>query len=202
MTLRQTILLVIGLTLLAAALLALGPHGPVGQAISPNPRSAAFNASLLAEVRLFTGSFGDWGGRASTSVSSRSGSRRALWLVHGRRADNDYAYLDHNQTFQTSVDDTMRRRANAQCAEYGWYGLGELDGGLATVRLSGGFYRQDGGRPGPLGFPSPHAAIRRERWDLRLGAADPQRRATLDVAVSRRRDWLHDDDAEGRIAPT
>jgi uncharacterized membrane protein len=52
-SLRRTTLAVAGLILLAAALVALGPQGTVGRAIAPNPRSAAFNASLLTEVRIF-----------------------------------------------------------------------------------------------------------------------------------------------------
>lgn len=53
MTLRRTIVLVVGLVLVAAALFALGPNGPAAQAIPPNPRNALFNAGLLAEVRTF-----------------------------------------------------------------------------------------------------------------------------------------------------
>ena len=52
MSLRRAMLAAGGLMLLAAALFVMGPQGPVGQAIAPNPRSAAFNAGLLAEVRI------------------------------------------------------------------------------------------------------------------------------------------------------
>ncbi len=53
MSLRRTIPAVVGLMLLAASVFMLGPQGPMGQAIAANPRSTAFNASILAEVRTF-----------------------------------------------------------------------------------------------------------------------------------------------------
>ncbi len=53
MSLRRTIPAVVGLMLLAASVFMLGPQGSMGQAIATNPRSIAFNASLLAEVRTF-----------------------------------------------------------------------------------------------------------------------------------------------------
>lgn len=149
-----------------------------------------------SDLRLYGGGYGELGARASLADATTDGGRRGLFLLHGRRADNRYAYLDHNQTFATSGDDTVRTRANAPLAEFGAYGLGELNGGAGTLRVSGGFYRQDAGRPGPLGFPSPHAAMRRDRWDGRLTVADPRRLVTLDAAVNRRHEWLYDADAE------
>jgi outer membrane cobalamin receptor len=154
-----------------------------------------------SEVRLFGGSFGDAGARATTSVVSADGSRRGMLLVHGRRVDNRFAYLDHNQTFVTTGDDTLRHRVNAQVADVGFYTLGELNGAGGTLRTSGGFFRQDAGQPGPLGYPSPHATVRRDRWDARLTAADPRRVLDADLAVSRRREWLYDDDAEVGFDP-
>lgn len=53
MTHARTILLsAVGLVLLGVAAVALGPAGPIGRAIAPESPAAAFNASLLAEVRV------------------------------------------------------------------------------------------------------------------------------------------------------
>lgn len=174
--------------------------GGVGAAGAINLLSRDLPASG-SEVRLFGGSFGDLGARATTSGATVNGSRRGLLMVHGRRADNRYAFLDHNQTFVTTTDDTVRQRANAQFAEFGVYGLGELNGEPGTLRASGGVFRQDAGRPGPLGFPSPHAAVRRDRWDGRLTAADPRRIFSVDLAASHHRDYLYDADAEVGFDP-
>ncbi len=154
-----------------------------------------------AEVRLFAGSHGDVGGRATLSGTTDDGGRRGLLLVHGRRADNRFSYLDHNQTFVTTTDDTTRQRTNAQIAECGLYGLGEWNGHVGTLRASGGVFRQDAGRPGPLGYPSPHAAVRRDRWDARITAADPRRVFTIDGTAGQRHEWLYDDDAEVGFDP-
>jgi|GEM_PF-1871399 len=50
-TWRRIMMAAVGLGLLAAAVLLLGPQGPVGRALAPNTPATSFNASLLAEVR-------------------------------------------------------------------------------------------------------------------------------------------------------
>ena len=45
-------------------------------------------------------------------------------MVHGLRADNDFDYLDHNQTFYNTDDDTVRTRENAWIEQWGVWGGG------------------------------------------------------------------------------
>jgi iron complex outermembrane receptor protein len=144
------------------------------------------------EARLFAGSFGDAGGRLAWGVGDRSDSRRALLLIHGRRIDNDYEYLDHNQTFHNTADDTVRVRRNADFAEWGVSAHGDLEGDAGRVRAAAGWFRRDGGRPGPLGFPSPDARIRHERADARLGVTSTDDVLGVDLALLRREDHLLD----------
>ncbi len=169
--------------------------GGVGAAGAIDLRTRDIPGGRL-DVRLFGGSFGDRGARATVAGATSGGGLRGMLLLHGRATDNRFRYLDHHQTFLTTADDTIRDRVNAERQEAGFYGLGELDGGTGTLRASAGFFRQDAGRPGPLGFPSPHAGLRRDRWDGRLTAATPRRDVTLDLAASRRRETLADGDGE------
>lgn len=146
-----------------------------------------------ASARLFTGSFGDRGGRGSAGWRSRDGSRAALALVHARGYDNRYRYLDHNQTFANAADDTERVRRNADAREWGGYLAGRWHGERWRAAASFGVFRRDAGRPGPLGHPSPDAGLRQERRDARLtlaGGADGSSR--LDLAASRAVERLYD----------
>jgi iron complex outermembrane receptor protein len=181
--------------------------GGIGAAGAVNLQSRERTSGF--ETRLFAGSFGDRGGRvslggasggggasmgdASRGGPSASSGRRGLLLIHGRRIDNDFTYRDHNQTFQTTTDDTVRRRANADFEEWGVYGLGELAGGAGRVRTALGWFRRLGGRPGPLGFPSPDARIRLDRLDGRITLANAGGTLVADAAASRREEWLFDE---------
>jgi iron complex outermembrane receptor protein len=149
-----------------------------------------------AEARVFTGSFGDLGGRVSQAFRGDEGARRGLLLVHGRRIDNRYEYLDHHQTLHDTGDDVLRTRENADFAQWGVLGQGELRGDLGLARASAGYFRRDGGRPGPLGFPSPHARIRHERADARAGLLTLGQALAVDLAAVRREDWLFDPERE------
>jgi iron complex outermembrane recepter protein len=115
------------------------------------------------DVRLFAGSFGDRGGRITWGADSHDGSQSLLLMAHGRKADNDYAFTDHQQTFHDSSDDTTSIRANSGFEEFGFWGTGRLQSGKWDMRLSGGHFRKDGGRPGALNYPSPHASVRHGR---------------------------------------
>ena len=154
-----------------------------------------------AEARLFAGSFGDLGGRASVGLEGGDGARQGLLLVHGRRIDNDYEYLDHNQTFHNPDDDVVRTRVNADLEEWGVFGQGDLRGGPGQGRASLGYVRRDGGRPGPLGFPSPDARVRHERVDGRIGLASPGGQLAVDAVASRREDWLFDPERQVGVDP-
>ncbi len=147
-------------------------------------------------ARLFAGSFGDRGGRLSAGWRSRDGARTALALVHGRRAAGDFRFLDHNQTFSTTADDTARRRLNADAAEWGaWLGT-RWDAGPGRATASAGFFRRDAGRPGPLGYLSPRARLRQERADAHLSLESRSGLARLDLAGARSLELLHDDAGE------
>ena len=149
-----------------------------------------------AGARLFAGSFGDRGGRATTGWRSADGRRAALLLVHGRTVRNDYLFRDHNQTFANPDDDRERTRVNADFAEWGGALSGRWDGGRLRGDGSVGLFRRDGGRPGPLGYESPRARVRRERRDLRLSLEDTRSGLRFDAAGARSLELLHDDAAE------
>ncbi|HOX25557.1 MAG TPA: TonB-dependent receptor [Candidatus Krumholzibacteria bacterium] len=155
-----------------------------------------------AEVRLFTGSFGDVGGRVGQTLSSRDGGRRAQVLVHGRRLDNRYEYTPWIPAWAGDpVELSPRTRANADLEEWGWFGLGEVSGRNGRARVSLGGFRRDGGRPGPQNDLSPTARVRYEGWDGRLGAITAGEALTADLAVNRRVDWLYDPHREVGLDP-
>lgn len=147
-------------------------------------------------ARLFAGAWGDRGGRLTGGWRSRDGKRAGLLLIHGRRADHDFVFLDHNQTFANAADDSERARVNAGFAEWGGWLSGRWDGGGLLARAAAGAFRRDAGRPGPLGFASPHAKARQERQDARLGLERPGGAWRLDLSGSRSRELLHDDAGE------
>jgi len=143
------------------------------------------------ELRLFGGSWSDAGGRLTWGASGDDGRRSVLLMLHGRRADNDYRYLDHNQTFHETGDDTSRIRENAWYEEWGLWGTARQETDELRVRLAGGFFRQDGGRPGPLNYPSPHAAVRAGRGSGQLHL-DWRRNLSLDFAGAVQDQYLYD----------
>ena len=147
------------------------------------------------DLRLFGGSWGDAGGRLTWGTSGDDDRRSVLLMLHGRRAHNDYRYRDHNQTFHETGDDTSRTRQNAWYEEWGLWGTARQEAGELQVRLTGGFFRQDGGRPGPLNYPSPHAAVRSSRGngELRL---DWRKNLALEVAGSAEEQFLYDPEGE------
>ncbi len=173
--------------------------GGIGAAGAINLRTREQSAG--SEARLFAGSFGDVGGRLSHGFSGGEGARRGLVLVHGRRIDNQYEYLDHNQTLHDPSDDTVRTRENADFAQWGALGQGELRGRAGLARATAGYVRRDGGRPGPISFPSPNARVRQERADGRFGLSTLDDAVTVDVVAARNENWLFDPEREVGLDP-
>lgn len=172
---------------------ALGGAGGIG-AINLLTSGAPGHPFLAAGL----GSFG------ARSLRAGAGWRRPdglAWIdaaVYARRADNDFTYLDHRQTFHNVEDDTLAVRANAWVREHGgWLAATRLSGRL-TLRAGAGWLRRDGGRPGPLGYASPHASVRHERADVRLRADLDNGRLVADLAGGRGVDRL--DDQLGEVA--
>lgn len=165
--------------------------GGVGAAGAVNLRSRVPAAG--SEVRVFTGSHGDLGGRLSHALVSADGTRRGFVLSHGRRLDNRYTYTPWIPTWSGEpLDLPTAQRRNADLAEGGLYGLGEWRGAAGQARVSAGWFRRDGGRPGPQNAPSPDARAGHERLDGRLTLATPARTLVVDLVVSRQRDRLDD----------
>jgi len=146
-------------------------------------------------VGLFAGGFGSRGGRLSWGISDEKGTRSILLMAHGRRADNQYEYTDNNQTFDYANDDTTRTRRNAWFEEWGVWGSGTLRAAGMDLRASGGFFRKDGGRPGPINYPSENATVRMDRIDGRLNASLPAD-LSLDFATARTEQFLFDPENE------
>jgi len=144
------------------------------------------------DLRLFTGSFGDLGGRLTVGSTAADGRRSLLATVHGRRIDNRYWFTDHNQTFHDPTDDVRRQRENAQWREWGAFVRGDLAVGSLTGMVNAGHFRRDGGRPGPLGYTSEHATVRHQRTDARLRLARADGKLALDVAGDRVEQILYD----------
>jgi len=151
-----------------------------------------------------TARMGAWGGRglqASAGAAGADGNRSGLLLVHGLRVDNDFTYLDHNQTFHRDDDDTVRVRDNAQVREWGVWSQGRISGDVVELKGSAGFVRRDGGRPGPIGYPSPHASVLYDRLDARLRAALQSAPLVLEAAAGRGHEVLDDPRGEIGFAP-
>ena len=150
---------------------------------------------------LETGAFGERGARATLGSAAADGSRAGLVMIHGHRVDNDFKYLDHNQTFHRTDDDTVRTRLNDRVEEYGAWGSGRWRRGALVARGTLGYSRRDGGRPGPLGYLTPHASVRYDRLDgqLRLDWADGLLQA--DLAAGRGHEYLYDPQGEVGFAP-
>lgn len=148
------------------------------------------------------GSFGERWTSAAWGRTGASGRGGLLLLVHARRADNDFAYTDHNQTFHRSDDDTVRVRGNAWLREHGFFATGGTAAGAFSLRGWAGFLRRDGGRPGPVGaYASPHAAVRYDRLDGHLGAGWRGDLLRLEVSAARTDEALDDPAGEVGFAP-
>lgn len=146
------------------------------------------------------GSFGARSLRAGAGWSSADSLCGLDLVVHARRADNDFTFLDHNQTFHNTADDSLRTRTNSWLREWGgWLGASRLAGRLA-LRGGAGYVRRDGGRPGPLTYLSPHATVRHERGDLRLRADLDDGRLVADLAAGQGDERLYDPHGEVRWA--
>ena len=153
------------------------------------------------DLRVFTGSFDDLGGRLAVGARAADGSRSAQAMIHGRRIDNRYWYTDHNQTIHNPDDDVRRQRENAQFEEWGSFLSGDAAVGAVQVQANAGFFRRDGGRPGPMEMPSPHASVRYERSDARLQVAGWEGKLALDVAGNRLDQFLYDPEGEVGFGP-
>ncbi len=148
------------------------------------------------DFRIFGGSFGDRGGRLTWGHDSIDGTRSILLMAHGRKAENDYKFTDHLQTFHQSLDDSTRIRENADFEEFGFWGTSRLQLGPTEMKLSGGHFRKDGGRPGPLNYPSSQVRVRhgRSAGHLALDYADGLLHG--DISGGRTEQILYDPDNE------
>jgi iron complex outermembrane recepter protein len=149
------------------------------------------------ELSLRSGSFGDAGGRLSTTRHFTDHDASVSLLLHGRRIDNQFDFLDHNQTFLATVDDYQRERLNADFSESGAVVSGTQATRWLQLQARLGGYRREGGRPGPIGgYESPHARIDLQRVNLHLGASDIDETLHLDAYMGRNRETLDDPLAE------
>ncbi len=150
----------------------------------------------VSELTFSAGSFGEAGGRWLRHA--RDGGLESLLLLHARRTDNRYRYLDDNGTFANPDDDVERHRANAWFRETGAALVlrrPAADG--PRVRLSAGAYRRDGGVSGPVGAGDILAAERTlERLDATLGVATAGDGLGLELSARRDRDRIDDPDGE------
>ncbi|MFO7609221.1 MAG: TonB-dependent receptor [Candidatus Krumholzibacteriia bacterium] len=155
-----------------------------------------------ATVAAGAGAFGERWASAAWGRTAASGPDGLLLLAHARRADNDFAYTDHNQTFHRSDDDTVRVRANAWLREHGFFLKGGAAAGPFALGGWAGFLRRDGGRPGPVGaYASPHASVRYDRLDGHLGAGWRDGLLRLEVSAARTDETLDDPAGELGFAP-
>jgi len=151
-------------------------------------------------LRGYTGSFGDVGGRVLSGHRSADGDWNGSLLLHARRIDNHYRFLDHRQTLHTPDDDIERTRWNSQFEEWGGHAGGKYEGSVVAT-ASGGVYHRQGGRPGPLGFESPHARVMATLTDGRLSLATPRQSLRLDLMATRSWEWLRDETGEVGFDP-
>ena len=149
-------------------------------------------------VTAGAGSFGERWASAAWGRPAAGGTSGGTILAHARRADNDFSYLDHNQTFSRGDDDTVRVRENAWLREYGFFGQGRTTAGAFGLAGWLGFVRRDGGRPGPVGdYASPHATVGYDRLDGHLGLGWRDNLLRLEGSAARSDETL--DDPEGEI---
>ena len=150
----------------------------------------------VSELRLSGGSFGEAGARYTWQ--GLAGGFEALAVLHGRRADNLYEYLDDNGTFANPDDDVTARRRNAWFREGGAsLALGRALGEDHRLRATFGAYRRDAGVAGPAGSaPVLEADSRLDRGDVDLDLAQVTGAYGLRLTARSERDELHDPDAE------
>jgi len=153
------------------------------------------------DLLVRTGSFGELGGRAGAGLVNAEGTRSGSIMIRGQRADNDYSYLDHNQTFHNTDDDTVRTRRNAWIEQWGVWATGSLETGRLVSRASVGHDRRDGGRPGPLGHLSPHATVRYGRTDGQLHFDLDEGLLEIHLAGGRNEEFLYDPEGEVGLGP-
>ncbi len=159
-----------------------GSRGTAG-AVNFVSKAAASNGTSL---HLSAGSFGARG--ASTTATSEN----CLVSLYANSADNDYEYLDHNQTFANSSDDTVRSRVNAQFEEQGGF-LNITGNGFL---ISSGLNTKTSGRPGPIGgHQSPHATLENLSADIRM-QVELCDEVNLDLIARTVNEKLHDDYSE------
>ena len=175
--------------------------GGVGGAGAINLRTRTAAAGL--DLTVGTGSWGERGGRAVWGGGDPDGERSASVTLHGRRADNDFSYIDHNWTFNVADDDVERVRENSWIREHGAFVQGRSTlGGTLAARGWAGFLRRDGGRPGPVGdYASPHAQVRYERLDGYLGLGWRDDLAKLEISGARTDEQLEDPAGEVGLMP-
>jgi outer membrane cobalamin receptor len=173
--------------------------GGIGGAGAVNFISSPDEQGLDLLVRA--GSFGELGGRATAGAISADGTRSGSVMIRGQRADNDFSYLDHNQTFHNTDDDTVRIRQNSWIEQWGVWAAGSLETGSLVSRVSVGHDRRDGGRPGPLGYLSPHASVRYERTDGQLHFDLDEGLLKFHLAGGRNEEFLYDPEAEVGLGP-
>jgi len=139
-----------------------------------------------------------WGGsHGEVGLRVEGGGRAAHVILHARRADNLFAFRNHNQTFDSPGDDFDDLRRNAWFREGGALLTGAWERAGWRARLAAGMYRRDAGRPGPVGgYESPNAESRLDRSDLHLSVSDPRGAFTLDVDARRSDERLRDELAE------
>jgi len=147
------------------------------------------------------GSFGDLGARAALGLANIEGTRSGFVMIRGRRADNDFTFLDHNQTFHNTDDDTIRTRENAWIEQWGAWAVGSYETGRLVSRVSVGHDRRDGGRPGPLGYSSPNATVRYQRNDGQLLFDLHEGLWRLHLAGGRNEEFLYDPEGEVGLGP-
>jgi len=139
-----------------------------------------------------------WAGSHGEAGLRLEGGRGGLQaILTARRADNQYSFRNHNQTFATGADDYDDNRRNAWFKEGGALLGGERSLAGWRVRATADLYRRDAGRPGPVGgYESPRAELRLDRGALRLSIADPCERFSLDLEARRRDERLRDEAGE------
>ncbi len=168
--------------------------GGIGGAGAVNFISSPQEQGLDLLVRA--GSFGELGGRATAGAANSEGTLSGSVMVRGRRADNDFSYLDHNQTFHNTDDDTVRIRRNSWIEQWGVWASGSMETGRLVSKASLGHDRRDGGRPGPLGHLSPHASVRYGRTDGQLHFDLDEGLLTFHLAGGRNEEFLYDPEGE------
>ncbi len=173
--------------------------GGVGGAGAINFITRDQDQGLDASLQL--GSFGERGGRVTVGGAAADNTRAGMIMLHGHRADNDFTYLDHNQTFHRADDDTVRVRQNAWVKEWGAWGSGRWTTGDLTTRGSLGTTRRDGGRPGSLGYLSPNASVRYDRTAGQLHIDWSEGLLKADAAAGRGNEFLYDPDGEVGFTP-